>query len=242
MNLAIDVGNTRVKAAVFERNKLLVIEYFKSEEIITELKKIFKTYQIREAIIANVASVSSEVLEEINKMVTLTRVNSLMKLPFINNYATPYTLGLDRLALVFGAVLKYENQNTLIIDAGTCITYDFVDKENKYFGGAISPGLEMRYKSLNHFTSKLPLLEVTIPNQFVGNSTEESIHSGVVNGLLQEIEGVISQYKNKYSDLTVVLTGGDTNFLSKQLKSSIFANQNFLLEGLNRILIFNNNK
>lgn len=242
MNLVIDVGNTRVKAAVFERSKLLVMEYFKREEIITELKKIFKTYQIREAIIANVALVSSEVLEEINKMVTLTRVNSLMKLPFTNNYATPHTLGLDRLALVFGAVLKYKNQNTLIIDAGTCITYDFVDKENKYFGGAISPGLEMRYKSLNHFTSKLPLLEVTIPNQFVGNSTEESIHSGVVNGLLQEIEGVISQYKNKYSDLTVVLTGGDTNFLSKQLKSSIFANQNFLLEGLNRILIFNNNK
>jgi type III pantothenate kinase len=242
MNLAIDVGNTRVKAAVFEGDKLLVIEYFKREEIITELKKIFKTYQIKEAIIANVASVSSEVLEEINKIVRLTRVNSLMKLPFTNNYATPHTLGLDRLALVFGAVLKYDNQNTLIIDAGTCITYDFVDKENKYFGGAISPGLEMRYKSLHHFTSKLPLLDVTIPNQFVGNSTEESIHSGVVNGLLQEIEGVISQYKNKYSDLTVVLTGGDTNFLSKQLKSSIFANQNFLLEGLNRILIFNNNK
>jgi type III pantothenate kinase len=242
MNLAIDVGNTRVKAAVFEGDKLLVIEYFKREEIITELKKIFKTYQIKEAIIANVASVSSEFLEEINKIVRLTRVNSLMKLPFTNNYATPHTLGLDRLALVFGAVLKYENQNTLIIDAGTCITYDFVDKEKKYFGGAISPGLEMRYKSLHHFTSKLPLLDVTIPNQFVGNSTEESIHSGVVNGLLQEIEGVISQYKNKYSDLTVVLTGGDTNFLSKQLKSSIFANQNFLLEGLNRILIFNNNK
>ena len=242
MNLAIDVGNTRVKAAVFEGDKLLVIEYFKREEIIIELKKIFKTYQIKEAIIANVASVSSEVLEEINNIVRLTRVNSIMKLPFINKYATPHTLGLDRLALVFGAVLKYENQNTLIIDAGTCITYDFVDKENKYFGGAISPGLEMRYKSLNHFTSKLPLLEVTIPNQFVGNSTKESIHSGVVNGLLQEIEGVISQYKNKYSDLTVVLTGGDTNFLSKQLKSSIFANQNFLLEGLNRILIFNNNK
>jgi type III pantothenate kinase len=242
MNLAIDVGNTRVKAAVFEGDKLLVIQYFKREEIIIELKKIFKTYQIKEAIIANVASVSSEVLEEINNIVRLTRVNSIMKLPFINKYATPHTLGLDRLALVFGAVLKYENQNTLVIDAGTCITYDFVDKENKYFGGAISPGLEMRYKSLNHFTSKLPLLEVTIPNQFVGNSTKESIHSGVVNGLLQEIEGVISQYKNKYSDLTVVLTGGDTNFLSKQLKSSIFANQNFLLEGLNRILIFNNNK
>jgi type III pantothenate kinase len=242
MNLAIDIGNTRVKAAVFEGNKLVVIEYFKREEISLEFKKIVKTYKITETIIANVASVSSEVLEEINKIVRLTRVNSLMKLPFTNVYATPHTLGLDRLALVFSAVLQYESQNILIIDAGTCITFDFVDKEKKYLGGAISPGVEMRYKSLNHFTSKLPLLYVTTPNQFIGNSTEESIHSGVVNGIVQEIDGVISQYKNKYLDLTVVLTGGDTNFLSKQLKSSIFANQNFLLEGLNRILIFNNNK
>jgi type III pantothenate kinase len=242
MNLAIDIGNTRVKAAVFEGNKLVVIEYFKREEISLEFKKIVKTYKITETIIANVASVSSEVLEEINKIVRLTRVNSLMKLPFTNVYATPHTLGLDRLALVFSAVLQYESQNILIIDAGTCITFDFVDKEKKYLGGAISPGIEMRYKSLNHFTSKLPLLDVTTPNQFIGNSTEESIHSGVVNGIVQEIDGVISQYKNKYLDLTVVLTGGDTNFLSKQLKSSIFANQNFLLEGLNRILIFNNNK
>jgi len=242
MNLAIDIGNTRVKAAVFEGNKLVVIEYFKREEISLEFKKIVKTYKITETIIANVASVSSEVLEEINKIVRLTRVNSLMKLPFTNVYATPHTLGLDRLALVFSAVLQYESQNILIIDAGTCITFDFVDKEKKYLGGAISPGVEMRYKSLNHFTSKLPLLDVTTPNQFIGNSTEESIHSGVVNGIVQEIDGVISQYKNKYLDLTVVLTGGDTNFLSKQLKSSIFANQNFLLEGLNRILIFNNNK
>ena len=242
MNLAIDIGNTRVKAAVFEGNKLVVIEYFKREEISLEFKKIVKTYKITETIIANVASVSSEVLEEINKIVRLTRVNSLMKLPFTNVYATPHTLGLDRLALVFSAVLQYESQNILIIDAGTCITFDFVDKEKKYLGGAISPGVEMRYKSLNHFTSKLPLLYVTTPNQFIGNSTEESIHSGVVNGIVQEIDGVISQYKNKYLDLTVVLTGGDTNFLSKQLKSSIFVNQNFLLEGLNRILIFNNNK
>ncbi|WP_296638543.1 type III pantothenate kinase [Polaribacter sp.] len=242
MNLAIDIGNTRVKTAVFEENKLVVIEYFKREEIITKLKKIFKTHKIKEAIIANVASVSQEVLEEINKIVRLTRVNSLMKLPFTNAYATPHTLGLDRLALVFSAVLQYESQNVLIIDAGTCITFDFVDKKKKYLGGAISLGVEMRYKSLNHFTSKLPLLDVTTPNQFIGNSTEESIHSGVVNGVVQEIDGVISQYKNKYLDLTVVLTGGDTNFLSKQLKSSIFANQNFLLEGLNRILIFNNNK
>ncbi|WP_334055836.1 type III pantothenate kinase [Polaribacter sp. P097] len=242
MNLTIDVGNTRVKAAVFEDDKLLLFEVFMLDEIITEIKKIVESYAVQEAIIANVSSISEKLLNNINKIVPLTRVSSTMQLPFTNNYATPHTLGLDRLALVFGAVLEHENQNTLIIDAGTCITYDFVSKDKEYFGGAISPGIQMRYKSLNHYTSKLPLLDSQIPNYFIGDSTEESIHSGVVNGVVQEIEGIISQYKNKYSDLTVVLTGGDTNFLSKQLKSSIFANQNFLLEGLNRILIFNNNK
>ena len=115
-------------------------------------------------------------------------------------------------------------------------------KNGEYLGGAISPGVEMRYKSLHKFTSKLPLLPINKPENFVGNSTKESINSGVVNGVIQEIEGVINQYEKKYLDLTVVLTGGDTNFLSKQLKSSIFANQNFLLEGLNEILIFNKSK
>jgi type III pantothenate kinase len=100
----------------------------------------------------------------------------------------------------------------------------------------------MRYTALHTFTSKLPLLLINKPNNFIGNSTNESINSGIVNGVIQEIEGVIRQYKKKYLDLTVVLTGGDTNFLAKQLKSSIFANQNFLLEGLNEILIFNKNK
>jgi len=242
MNLTIDVGNTRVKAAVFEDDKLLLVEVFMLDEIITEIKKIVESYAVQEAIIANVSSISEKLLNNINKIVPLIRVSSTMQLPFTNNYATPHTLGLDRLALVFGAVLEHENQNILIIDAGTCITYDFVSKEKEYFGGAISPGIQMRYKSLNHYTSKLPLLDSQIPNYFIGDSTDESIHSGVVNGVVKEIEGIISQYKNKYSDLTVVLTGGDTNFLSKQLKSSIFANQNFLLEGLNRILIFNNNK
>ena len=157
-------------------------------------------------------------------------------------YETPETLGVDRIALVSGAVKKFPNKNILIIDAGTCITFDFVNDKTVYFGGAISPGIEMRYKSLHAFTSKLPILEKNYPQNFIGKNTIESINSGIVNGVTQEIKGVINQYKKKYTDLTVVLTGGDINFLAKQLKSSIFAHQNFLLEGLNEILIFNKNK
>ncbi len=242
MNLIIDVGNTRAKVAVFEEDKIVYQHIFNKEKIITELQKNIEKYKIKQAIISSVSSISEKTLEKIAQLVPLTRISAEMKLPFKNLYSTPKTLGVDRLALVFAAVLKYPNQNILIIDSGTCITYDFVTKQKRYFGGAISPGIKMRYKALHQYTAKLPLLEIKEPTNFTGNSSIESIHSGVVNGVIQEINGIIEQYKNKYLDLTVVLTGGDANFLSKQLKSSIFANQNFLLEGLNKILIFNKNE
>ncbi|MCL4141520.1 UNVERIFIED_CONTAM: hypothetical protein GTU68_012876 [Idotea baltica] len=242
MNLTIDVGNTRVKAAVFEGDTLIELIIFDKRKIISEVKKIINRYKITSAIIASVAFISNKKIEKLEKLVRITLVSSKIKMSFKNLYATPTTLGVDRIALVFGAVMKYPKKNILLIDAGTCITYDFVNKKNEYLGGAISPGIEMRYKSLHKFTSKLPLLEINMPKNFVGNSTIESINSGVVNGVIKEIDGVIDEYKKKYLDLTVVLTGGNTNFLSKQLKSSIFANQNFLLEGLNEILIFNENK
>ena len=127
-----------------------------------------------------------------------------------------------------------------MIDAGTCITYDFVNEHSEYLGGAISPGIDIRYRSLKDYTAKLPRLSLSDEFNLIGKSTSESIHSGVVNGVIQEIEGVINQYKAKYPDLTVILTGGDTKSLFKQLKNSIFAHQNFLLYGLNQILTFNN--
>lgn len=242
MNLVIDVGNTRVKAAVFEQDRLVEVVVFFTEQLLPEIKKISITYAIDKAILSNVGHISEPIVSDLHQILPLQVLDSSMNFLFTNSYATPNTLGLDRLCLAYSAFLTFPQKNVLVIDAGTCITYDFIGATTTYYGGAISPGLQMRYKALHNQTAKLPLLEVTMFQNFTGNSTEESIHSGIVNGVLQEIEGVISQYKNKYLDLTVVLTGGDTNFLSKQLKSSIFANQNFLLEGLNRILIFNNNK
>jgi type III pantothenate kinase len=242
MNLIIDVGNTRVKAALFEEYRLVEVIVFNKTKIISEVKKIIKNYNIAATILSSVASMPVKKLQKLKELTDFTIVSAKIKTPFKNLYGTPQTLGVDRIALVVGAVVKFSEQNVLIIDAGTCITFDFVNKEAEYLGGAISPGIEMRYKSLHTFTSKLPLLEIHQPNNFIGNTTGESIHSGIVNGVIQEIEGVINQYKKEYLDLTVVLTGGNTNFLSKQLKSSIFANQNFLLEGLNEILIFNKNK
>ena len=242
MNLIIDVGNTRVKTAVFKQDTIVELIVFDKKRIISEIKKIIKKNNISKGIISSVASISIKKLQKLQSVMDLLIVSSVTKVPFNNLYETPKTLGVDRIALVVSAVRKYPNKNVLIIDAGTCITYDFVNNKADYLGGAISPGIKMRFKSLNNYTSKLPLLEKTELNNFIGNSTNSSINSGVVNGIIKELDGVILDYKEKYKDLTIVLTGGDTNFLAKQLKSSIFANQNFLLEGLNELLIFNEDK
>ena len=242
MNLIIDIGNTRVKAAVFEGDTLVCLVVFDKKRIISEVKKMIKKNTISKGIISSVASITPKKLLKLQSLMPFLVVSSTIKLPFKNLYKTPKTLGVDRIGLMVSAVKKYTNSNVLVIDAGTCITYDFVNEKSEYLGGAISPGIKMRFQSLHRYTSKLPLLEKTTLHYFIGENTNESINSGVVNGVIKEVEGVILDYQEKYINLTVVLTGGDTNFLAKQLKSSIFANPNFLLEGLNKLLIFNQDK
>ena len=239
MNLVIDVGNTRVKLAVFEVDRLINSFISDEENFLQEIKKITQNYSIDYSILSSVREFSEKNKKRIKKISSVLELSSETNVPFKNLYKTPKTLGKDRIALVSAASKNFPNKNVLIIDAGTCITFDFLNSENEYLGGAISPGIQMRYKALHHFTSKLPLVALDFSDDFIGKTTDENINSGVLNGVIQEINGVIYQYQNKYEDLTVVLTGGDAIFLSKQLKSSIFANQNFLLEGLNEILIFN---
>ena len=240
MNLVIDIGNSKVKVAVFETDTMIMSIVCEESSFLDELKKISNNYQIVQSIVSSVKNIESEYFEELQKLPSLLLLNSDTPVPFKNLYSSPSTLGNDRIALAAAAVLKYPQKNSLVIDAGTCITYDFVNSNNEYLGGAISPGLEMRYKAWHQHTSKLPLLLKNEVYKRTGFSTTESIHSGVINGVICEIEGVIVQYKQDFHDLTVVLTGGDTKFLSKQLKNSIFANQNFLLQGLNKILTHNN--
>ena len=243
MNLIIDVGNTLVKLAVFSAGKLNVKETVEMDFFLERVSSLKEKYpSIKKAIISSVGRLNRGDLKYIETHFDLVQLNSETKLPFTNLYETPKTLGVDRIALVCASVQQFPDKNVLIIDAGTCITYDFVTYRNEYLGGAISPGIGIRYKSLNNLTANLPLLEIEVPNSIIGASTNNSIHSGVINGVLKEIDGVIEEYVLKYSDLTVILTGGNTNFLSKQLKSSIFANSNFLLEGLNYILQFNLNE
>jgi len=240
MNLIVDVGNTYVKFAVFNDADLIYKSSFKLNAFKKQYKSLKKDFpKLKKAIISSVGHLTIEQIEVIKADLNVIELTSALKFPFKNAYQTPKTLGVDRIALVCASVNQYSNKNVLIIDAGTCITYDFVTVENHYLGGAISPGLRLRYLSLNDLTANLPLLEIKQPKKLIGDTTESSIHSGVVYGVIKEIDGVIDQYQGDYSDLTVILTGGDSKFLSNQLKNTIFAKSNFLLDGLNFILEYN---
>ncbi len=239
MNLIIDAGNTLIKLAIFKQDKLLSTYRVKNKEAVSFFSKIRNEYTITHVIVSIVGKFTAKNKAYLEKYYSVFYLNSKTKVPFTNCYKTPNTLGKDRIALASAAAKQYPKKNVLIIDAGTCITYDFLDAKNNYLGGAIAPGIRMRYNALHQQTANLPLLETKLPENFIGNSTQMCMHVGVIYGILGEIEAVIQKYTLTYKDLTVILTGGDANFLSKQLKSSIFANPNFLLEGLNYILQYN---
>jgi type III pantothenate kinase len=239
MILTIDVGNTRIKGAVFEGSMLMETFIFEKSTLEKSIKNIVIKYKnITHLVVSSVSDVEKESFLGLNGALNIHFVSHKDPFPFENLYQTPTTLGIDRMVLASGATLRYPSQNRLVIDAGTCVTYDFIDADNKYLGGAIAPGLRLRYESLHNFTAKLPLLTLENPENFIGSSTSESIHSGVVNGLIYEIDGFINQYKEKYSNFIIILTGGDTEFLAKRLKNTIFANSNFLLESLNQTFQF----
>lgn len=239
MNLAIDVGNTVIKLGIFDSGILKLKKIFPVEELFKTLDAIEETYpHIDHRIAASVGKLSEEQKVRLNRenFISLT---SRTPVPFKNKYGSPETLGVDRMALVAASVKHFPNQNSLIIDVGTCITYDFINSKNEYLGGGISPGILMRYKAVNFYTSNLPLLEPQPVESFIGDTTITSLHSGILLGARNEIEGFIASYQQEFSNLTVILTGGDAHFLRDSLKNDIFANPNFLLEGLNHILEYN---
>lgn len=241
MNLIIDVGNTRNKIAVFDDGQILYHEVYASSEIKEALLYIKVHFPKAEnCIIGATGKLAASDLALLQREYKVHELNHKSTIPFKNLYATPTTLGVDRIALIARAAVKFPKKNVLVIDAGSAITYDFLNKDNNYLGGAISPGLSMRYKALNKFTANLPLLETEFPKSFIGNSTNSAMQVGVILGTIDEIDGAISRYKEQYADLTVILTGGDADFLRDRLKNDIFANSKFLLEGLNNILEHNN--
>jgi len=240
LNLVIDIGNSLTKLAVYDQERLveaIQLEKF-DREVISRLKT--KHPRLDKAILSSVTQHDSALLQLLQTEFSyFLELSAETPVPIKNNYRSKATLGLDRLAAAVGAASLFPGNNLLIIDAGTAITYDVVDKEKGFLGGNISPGLRTRFRSLHHFTGRLPLLAPTDQWPDIGTTTEEAIHSGVQTGILSEVEGVINKVKTSWPDLRIIMTGGDAEFFDKKLKSSIFVKFEITLLGLNRILEYN---
>ena len=240
INLVIDIGNSRTKIALFNQCDLMFsvpLDRFTTDHI--QLLKD-EHPQLKKAILSTVRPKDAEMTQFLNRNFELfMELDHRTQVPITNLYETPETLGKDRLAAAIGANELFPNQNLLIIDAGTAITYDIVTAQNEFLGGNISPGLEMRFKALHHFTGKLPLVKSSTNFQRIGKNTNDAILAGVQSGILYEVEQNIDYFSQKFTDLQVVMTGGDANFFDTNLKYPIFVHVNLTLIGLNRILEHN---
>lgn len=239
MNLIIDIGNTRIKAALFENAELKHFFVYESTNALIEAG-LFESYPIKNCIVASVVASVEPFIDQLKEKAQTLVFTSQMPLPLINLYQSANTLGSDRLAAAVGGASLFPGKNVVVIDAGTCLKYNFINSNNEFIGGAISPGLKMRFKALNTFTSKLPLLDVNEKfDSLIGTTTTESILSGVEIGTIAEVAGLIDSYKQLFPDINVVLTGGDANFFEKRLKRRIFTDSFLILKGLNCILDHN---
>ena len=235
MNLAIDIGNTSIKCGVFSQNKLLTSGVVKDSDF-SKLKEILASHKIVNIVYATVTEIPLELKVILNDFSSVIALQTDTLLPFQNKYLTPETLGKDRLANVCGALSLFPGRNVLVIDVGNCIKYDIITFDGQYLGGGISPGMRMRFKALNDQTAQLPLISPQLEPRLIGRNTEESILSGVMNGMMSELNDINWQYRNLYLRLETILTGGDSNFFLNQFRSRIFAAPHLTLQGLNYIV------
>ncbi|AWW30520.1 type III pantothenate kinase [Echinicola strongylocentroti] len=238
-NLVIDIGNTRIKAALFDGEKLVedVVE-----EYLDELLVSIEGWGIDQVLVSSVRWAKKEL--EVMLPFSFLFLDRSTPMPVANGYETPHTLGLDRIAAAIGAHTMAEGCSVLSIDLGTCITYDFIDGQPCYWGGAISPGVQMRFQAMHAQTARLPLVIHDPERSFpilTGKSTQEGMESGVYHGIRFELEGAISEYRRQYEDLKVFICGGDAKFFESLTKDYIFVIPNLVLHGLNRILNYNVN-
>lgn len=240
MNLIIDIGNTQIKGALFENNQLvkLIVSNKTEIEFIHEL--FSQKEKIQNAIVSSVRNYPEKLINWLKLHCEKAFFfDSEIGVPLENLYESKSTLGYDRLAACVGALVKNPKQHLLVIDAGTAITFDFVNDKAQYLGGCISLGLKMRFRALHEFTQKLPELSQNDNFHLIGKNTNDAIVSGVQNGILFEIDAYIDKLKNTHSNLQVIFTGGDAPFLVKAIKNKAILAPEIVLEGLNMILEFN---
>ena len=239
MNLIVDVGNTRVKLALFEQGRLT--EQCGAETLsAATLEGLLGGRRADRAVISSTRGPVPGIVELVRKFACrVLEFTAATPVPIGNAYLTPATLGRDRLAAAVGAAALYPGRNALIVDFGTAVTLDFVSADGVFRGGCISPGMAMRFRALHEYTAALPLCDATDSAELLGRTTDEAVRLGVMNSLAFEIEGYIARMQGEIEDLCVIFTGGDTNFFAKRIKNAIFADCELVFLGLNRILEFN---
>jgi len=237
-NLIIDIGNSFIKLAVYIDNKI-VFKQSRKNYLVRDIKAFQRKYGFKDVILSTVRQNNPRFVQHLDKNYHLLLLSYKTKLPIINAYKTPKTLGLDRLAGAVGGFKAFPKKDVLVIDLGTCAKYDYIDKEGIYHGGNIAPGLEMRLESMHILTSKLPRVERNYKNNLLGKSTTEALQNGAILGLKSEIEGFIKTLTKKRGKITVILTGGDAEYFGEMIESKIFVLPNVVLNGLNEILLYN---
>ena len=236
MNFAIDLGNTSAKCGIFEGSELVEkLEGLGIEQLIDMVNRRLPTNVILSSVNQGVAAIADKIAKDVNCLL----MSHHIPVPVKNGYHTKDTLGLDRLAGAVGANHLFPDKDNLVIDAGTCITYDLVNKSGEYEGGAISPGIHLRFRSIHEFTARLPLVEAEEEAALLGKTTRESILSGVLNGTIAEITQMIRMYEGKFADLRTIVCGGDSHLLKRNLSVDVTFIPDLVLIGLNRILGYN---
>ena len=237
--ICFDFGNTRLKAAIFEND-------FFSEDIVLDddktstIEKLLANHHPQKTILSSVIEHNAEIENVLATGSAFHKLSHLTKTNFTTPVGKPETIGADRLALSAAAVHYYPGKNNLVVALGSCITYNFINQYNEFIGGSISPGMEMRFKAMQVFTAKLPLVQKEWNFPLIGYDTKTNMQSGVIAGITYEIDGFISEYARKYGNFNAVLTGGDTLYFAGQLKNRIFADSNFLFKGLYALSETNN--
>ncbi len=238
MNFIIDNGNTFLKIGLFEQGQFVLSASYLHSQSDQLLSDIYP-YSIDAGILSSVTELPQNIENYFNNLPFKVVLNAQTAIPIQNNYHSPNTLGGDRLANSVGAWAQFKGEPVLVVDAGTCLKFDFVDQHGNYLGGGISPGLSMRYNALHHFTDRLPQLIPVEHANLIGQDTASSIHSGVINGMTGEILYLIQQYQTNFPSLRCILTGGDARYFLNKLKTHIFASPTLTLQGLDTILRYN---
>lgn len=239
MYLVIDIGNSRQKAAVMDDGGRFVSILQTDLLTLQNIHELWSNHKIKAALISATSHYDLQIKTFLCRRMPTWVLSKKLKLPIMIDYKTPSTLGSDRIACAVGANALFPNQNVLAIQAGSCLVLDFINAQNTYLGGSIAPGLSMRFHTLTQFTARLPLVKPEPVDFLIGNSTRNSILSGVMNGLAFEIEGWIARYKHLYPSLKVIITGGHAEQMGKIIKSRIFAVPNLVFLGLYKILRLN---